>query len=435
LSRITPQFFHYFLFSLMLDLILVFLFYSFIYSYLGFYPIMLVWIVSKFVLYPSVTERRYVSLEKVLTLGSKQLMLFNVIIVLLALLFDYPIQQILYELLTMNIIFIVSKTVFVLFLKLYRTLGFGFNRFITIGDHPSISNMIDYLMLSVSSGNQFMKHYSKVPNRLELKKFLLKSFVNEIYCYSKSLSNEDVKFLMSLSFKHDIHLHLVSEESGASIDTNQRQGVFHNSELTMSPLMSRKHLILKRSFDLLISSFVIVFILSWLIPIIGLLIKIDSQGPVFFPQPRAGKNGVYFFCFKFRSMTIDADDRQASKNDSRVTRIGEFLRKTSLDEFPQFLNVFLGHMSIVGPRPHPKSLNDKYDLQVLRYNERLLVKPGITGLSQVAGYRGETIDQQTMQNRIRVDLLYIRSWSPLLDLRIFVRTFTKTLFATDSQAY
>jgi putative colanic acid biosynthesis UDP-glucose lipid carrier transferase len=396
---------------------------------------MLVWIVSKFVLYPSVTERRYVSLEKVLTLGSKQLMLFNVIIVLLTLLFDYPIEQIFYELLTMNIIFIVSKTVFVLFLKLYRTLGFGFNRFITIGDHPSINEMIDYLMLNVSSGNQFIKHYSKVTNGLELKKFLLKSFVNEIYCYSKSLSNEDVKFLMSLSVKHDIHLHLVSEESFASIEINQRQGVFHNSELTMSPLMSRRHLILKRSFDLLISSFVIVFILSWLIPIIGLLIKIDSQGPVFFPQPRAGKNGVYFFCFKFRSMTIDADDRQASKNDSRVTRIGEFLRKTSLDEFPQFLNVFLGHMSIVGPRPHPKSLNDKYDLQVLRYNERLLVKPGITGLSQVAGYRGETIDQQTMQNRIRVDLLYIRSWSPLLDLRIFVRTFTKTLFATDSQAY
>ena len=435
MPRITPQYFNYFLFSLMLDLCLVFIFFSITQSSIGLFPIMLVWIVSKFVLYPSVTERRYVSLEKVLTLGFKQLILFNVIVILLALFFDYPMERIGYDLLTMNVIFILSKTLFVLFLKVYRALGFGFNRFITIGDHPSLDNIIDYLTLSVSSGNQFVKHYTKIPNKAELKRLLLSSFINEIYCYSKSLSNDDLKFLMNISVKHDIHLHLVSDESYSSIDINQKQGIFHNSELSMSPLMRRKHLILKRTFDLLISSFVIIFILSWLIPIVGLFIKIDSPGPIFFPQPRAGKNGVYFFCFKFRSMKIDADDKQASKNDSRVTRVGEFLRKTSLDEFPQFLNVFLGHMSIVGPRPHPKSLNDKYDLQVQRYNERLLVKPGITGLSQVAGYRGETKDQQTMQNRIRIDLLYIKSWSPMLDLRIFLRTFTRTLFVVDNQAY
>jgi len=134
-------------------------------------------------------------------------------------------------------------------------------------------------------------------------------------------------------------------------------------------------------------------------------------------------------------MLPSLSDRQASREDVRVTKVGRFLRRTSLDEFPQFINVLIGDMSIVGPRPHIKSLNDKYDTRIRRYFDRLIVKPGITGLSQISGYRGETTDDQSMLNRIRVDLLYIKSWSLFLDVKIVLGTLSKILFSKDQQAY
>ncbi len=181
---------------------------------------------------------------------------------------------------------------------------------------------------------------------------------------------------------------------------------------------------MKRAFDIVFSSFVIVFILSWLYPLIALLIKLDSKGDVLYIQERNGLDGKPFGCYKFRTMrpSLDAGIQQTVKGDKRVTKIGRILRKTSLDEFPQFFNVFKGEMSIVGPRPHMTSQDQHYNSLLPKYCVRYYVKPGITGLSQVSGYRGEIKTDEDMENRIMTDMYYVRKWSFVMDLIIIVKT-------------
>lgn len=190
------------------------------------------------------------------------------------------------------------------------------------------------------------------------------------------------------------------------------------------PMSSMENRLKKRFVDLLISSFVMVFILSWMIPLVGIIIKIQSPGPIFFRQPRSGRNNKSFDCFKFRSMVQNKDShaKQASKDDNRITPIGRFLRKTNLDEFPQFINVFLGQMSVVGPRPHMLSHTEHYSKLIQHYMVRHFVKPGITGWAQVNGYRGETKDPQLMAKRVEYDLDYLSNWSAMLDFKIVCMT-------------
>ncbi|HEU4472782.1 MAG TPA: undecaprenyl-phosphate glucose phosphotransferase [Flavisolibacter sp.] len=195
------------------------------------------------------------------------------------------------------------------------------------------------------------------------------------------------------------------------------------------PLEDLGNRIKKRIFDIVVSSFAILFILSWLIPIVGLLIWLESRGPLFFVQPRTGKNNKTFLCLKFRSMRLNAfaHSQQATRNDGRVTRIGRFLRRTSLDEFPQFINVLKGDMSIVGPRPHMLKHTDEYSNLIGQYMVRQLLKPGITGWAQVNGLRGETRTLSQMQKRVDHDLWYLENWSLLLDIRIMIMTVYNTI--------
>ncbi|MFV0593442.1 MAG: exopolysaccharide biosynthesis polyprenyl glycosylphosphotransferase [Draconibacterium sp.] len=176
----------------------------------------------------------------------------------------------------------------------------------------------------------------------------------------------------------------------------------------------------KRLFDILFSLAVIVFIFSWLFPILALAIKLGSKGPVFFKQQRTGINNRTFYCYKFRSMTPNdnADQLQASANDLRITRIGHFLRKTNMDELPQFFNVLIGDMSVVGPRPHMLKHTEEYSALIDHYLVRHYVKPGITGWAQVKGYRGETQHLNAMQKRVNADMEYINQWSFSWDLKI-----------------
>jgi putative colanic acid biosynthesis UDP-glucose lipid carrier transferase len=191
---------------------------------------------------------------------------------------------------------------------------------------------------------------------------------------------------------------------------------------------SRKpYRLLKRSFDIGISFLFIGCIFTWLFPVISLLIMFDSKGPVFFIQRRIGKNGRSFWCLKFRSMIIneEADERQAEKNDYRITRIGKFLRKTNLDELPQFINVLIGDMSIIGPRPHMFSDWTRFSFVIPEYKFRNLMRPGITGLAQVKGHHGPTPDYRSISARYYWDAEYIRSASFLLDIKIFFITALK----------
>ncbi len=199
--------------------------------------------------------------------------------------------------------------------------------------------------------------------------------------------------------------------------------------------------IVKRLIDVAVSLLLCIAVFSWLFPIIALLIKLTSRGPVFFKQKRTGLNGRHIECYKFRTMqtgcvSVDADGKylQAIKDDPRTTCIGKILRKTSIDELPQFWNVLIGDMSIVGPRPHPKELNKECEGIVENYHLRNLIKPGITGVAQVKGFRGATPDTQLMQERINHDIWYIHNWSIFLDIRVMVLT-CMYMIVGDENAY
>ncbi|WP_158085195.1 sugar transferase [Niastella vici] len=195
--------------------------------------------------------------------------------------------------------------------------------------------------------------------------------------------------------------------------------------------MERKqsYFIAKRCFDIVTSLMICVMVLSWLLPILMILIKLDSRGPVFFKQKRVGFLGRVFWCYKLRTMYInkDADIRQASEDDPRITRIGKFLRVTGLDEFPQFINVLLGQMSIVGPRPHMYADCNKFANAISGYKFRNLVKPGITGLAQIKGYRGPTKDFESIFHRYQFDAFYVRNANFWLDSRIVRKTIAQII--------
>ena len=188
--------------------------------------------------------------------------------------------------------------------------------------------------------------------------------------------------------------------------------------------------VIKRSMDIGLSLFFIVFIMSWLFPIIALLIKLTSRGPVLFIQPRTGKEGIEFDCFKFRTMYVneEAHTTQATTGDKRITPIGKFLRITHLDETPQFFNVLLGDMSVVGPRPHMLMHTRFYGQSIPYYNLRHEAQPGMTGMAQIKGYIGEINEERELRKRIQWDIYYLKNRSLMLDAKIFFTTIGQIFF-------
>jgi putative colanic acid biosynthesis UDP-glucose lipid carrier transferase len=196
------------------------------------------------------------------------------------------------------------------------------------------------------------------------------------------------------------------------------------SSVIRSPLLKQHNLMIKRLFDIIISVAVIILVLIWLLPLLALLIKIDSRGPIFFLQRRNKRDGGLFNCIKLRTMLVndDAHSIAAVKNDSRITGLGIFLRLTHLDELPQFINVLMGDMSVVGPRPHMINENVKFKRILNFYDDRHLVKPGITGLAQSFGYHGTINDLFHLDKKIAYDIFYINHWSVIMDVKILMRT-------------
>ncbi len=252
--------------------------------------------------------------------------------------------------------------------------------------------------------------------------------VNRVICSGSKISSKDMNAIITHCENNNIELLLVADGRN-SLLTKDFSIVKYKNVITYKlnpiPLNSFFNRFVKSTFDFIFSLFVIVFVLSWLYLIVGILIKLSSKGPILFKQKRNGKDNKEFWCYKFRSMVVnkESDQRQANANDKRITKIGAFLRKTSLDELPQFLNVLKGDMSVVGPRPHMIKHNQDYEKLIDSYNYRTHVKPGITGLAQVMGHRGETeSDIYLMKIRVRVDRFYIQNWSFWLDLKIIFLT-------------
>ncbi len=195
-------------------------------------------------------------------------------------------------------------------------------------------------------------------------------------------------------------------------------------DINLLPLDLWYNQLLKRIFDIIFSLFVLTFFVSWMYVIFGIIIKTQSRGPVLFKQRRHGIGGNIFYCYKFRTMVVnnEEDTKFADNKDSRLTKFGKFLRISALDEMPQFLNVLIGDMSVVGPRPHPIKLNDQFSSKVDKFSKRHQFKPGITGLAQIQGYRGKIYGFYDMSSRVKLDRYYFKNWSIFFDLKICFKT-------------
>ncbi|QQL51449.1 undecaprenyl-phosphate glucose phosphotransferase [Mucilaginibacter ginkgonis] len=260
--------------------------------------------------------------------------------------------------------------------------------------------------------------------------------VQELFCTLPNSEADTIDLLMREADKHMIRFKLVPEYYNYNNRTTivQSFGSIPVISLRPEPLENTLNRVIKRIFDVAFSLFMLVFVASWLIPLMGIIIKLQSKGPVFFTQARSGLDNKQFMCVKLRSMRIsdDAHTKQATRNDSRLTPIGAFMRKTNIDELPQFFNVLVGDMSVVGPRPHMLRHTEQYAKEIEKYMVRHLVKPGVTGWAQVRGYRGETKDPATMEKRIEHDVWYLENWSFLLDMKIIFLTVWVTLVGDDN---
>ena len=225
------------------------------------------------------------------------------------------------------------------------------------------------------------------------------------------------------------HLDIITQNTIHSRGIPRLSGAYQNDSSGKFVASRRNYLLLKRFLDILFSVLIILVLLSWLLPIIGLLIRLDSKGPAFFKQKRIGLNGKSFVCLKLRTMIInsEADESPALENDYRITPLGKFLRRANLDELPQFFNVLAGQMSIVGPRPHMTADCIRFSFVISSYRFRHRVRPGITGLAQVNGYHGPTPDYESIINRYCWDEQYVRKAGLWLDIKIITLTIAKPI--------
>ena len=262
--------------------------------------------------------------------------------------------------------------------------------------------------------------------------------IHEIYSTISPEKNESIyemahvaeKSLIRFKFVPDFRLYVNRVTHIEYLDN------FPILSLRPEPLEDIGNGIKKRIIDITFSLLVIVFLLSWLIPILAILIKLNSRGPIFFTQMRSGKNNKQFTCFKLRTLHVnnEANTKQVTENDGRITKLGHILRKTNLDELPQFVNVLFGNMSIVGPRPHMLKHTKIFSKIMEEYMIRHFLKPGITGWAQVNGYRGEIKEDDQLRYRIEHDIWYMENWSIWLDAKIIWLTIYTTLKG-DKNAY
>lgn len=333
------------------------------------------------------------------------------------------------------------------FLSFYRSKGFNFRKVAVLGYGAIAKHLEVFFQLHPEYGYHFIGYFddkTKNPRILggvdDIKKLIEsdKPTIDEVYCCLPYVKYGQIKQIIDLCEDRMIKVKLITDFRAFSFRGLELERYDHIPVLNVSsiPLDNRDNRVVKRIFDVIFSLVLILFVFSWLFPLIALAIKVDSRGPVFFKQKRTGKDNVDFLCWKFRTMYVnnDADHKQATKNDCRVTSVGAFLRKTSLDELPQFLNVLQGTMSVVGPRPHMLKHTQEYSRLIKKFMVRHHVKPGITGLAQSKGYRGETRNLIEMKNRVTLDRFYIENWSFILDLKIIIATII-SLTKGDKQAY
>lgn len=259
----------------------------------------------------------------------------------------------------------------------------------------------------------------------------VKSGIKELYVVAEAGSLKDINLYFTLADVNCLRLRFIPDFSNISQQefVTDILGGFQVISSRPEPLEDPYNRLKKRIFDIVTSLCVLFFVMSWVYPLLTIIIKLQSRGPVLFKQLRTGENNQQFWCYKFRSMYVNKDSelKQAQKEDSRITAIGRFIRRTSIDELPQFYNVLRGEMSVVGPRPHMLKHTYDYSQVIENFMVRHFVKPGITGMSQISGLRGETKEIMDMQNRVDSDIEYLKYWSLMKDLKICILTVVTAL--------
>ncbi|MGK0307519.1 MAG: putative colanic acid biosynthesis UDP-glucose lipid carrier transferase [Urechidicola sp.] len=312
-----------------------------------------------------------------------------------------------------------------------------FDDVVIIGFNDSTKKLENFFINNKGHNYRYKGFFTnkQIENRLggieQSFKYIIDNNIDEIYCSVKELSDNQMNEIVFFADNNVKTLKLIPNNKHVF----SKKLVFENYDLipilslSNIPLKEGLNIVVKRTFDIVFSLMVIIGFLSWFTPLIALFIKLESKGDVFFKQLRYGADFNLFACYKFRSMRAnrDSDSVQASKNDMRVTRIGRFIRKTSIDELPQFYNVLFGSMSVVGPRPLLLSHTNDYKNKIEKFMVRHTVKPGITGLAQVSGYRGIIEKETDMQNRVKYDIFYIENWSLFLDIKIIIKTILNIL--------
>lgn len=376
---------------------------------------------------------------KIFTLIFKQYFVFTLVLFALIgffestdfLILTYPLfsanQTIIISTLVIAIVASFKFVVYYLLLKFRVVFGGNYRKTIIIGSGLQAENLQEYFNNKKEAGFKLKKIFdSKNINLNTICSYILEESIDEVYC---CLSTVDPQIINEITNFSESNLKEVKYiPSYGKIYSKklsyQNYGLIPVLSLRTIHLEDNFNSFIKRSFDILFSTLVLVFLLSWLIPLLAIVIKINSRGPVFFKQKRNGYNFREFWCYKFRSMKLnrEANTSQATKNDYRVTSVGKYLRKFSIDELPQFFNVLVGDMSVVGPRPHMLKENEKYKSTIDKFMVRHYVKPGITGLAQTKGFRGEIETNHDIVNRIKYDIYYIENWSFMLDLKIIIET-------------
>lgn len=321
--------------------------------------------------------------------------------------------------------------------RFLRARDYLIRRILIIGHNNAAKKLADYLenepiktriigFCEEEANMEELTHYPVVGSVKDTMDLSLQYHATDIYSTIAPEQNHDIYRFMKQADQVCIRFKIIPDLNNfirqpVHIDYLGQMPMF---SVRKEPLDDVANRMKKRLYDLVISGLVILFILSWLVPFLGLLIWLESKGPIFFIQQRTDINNKPFNCIKFRSMRVNAEahKKQASRNDPRITRLGRFLRKSNLDELPQFFNVLMSDMSVVGPRPHMLKHTEDYSKLVNQFMVRQFLKPGITGWAQMNGYRGETKTIDQMESRVAHDLWYLENWSLWLDTKIIAMT-------------
>ena len=351
----------------------------------------------------------------------------------------------------LNSVISISMMSYRLILKRYRRRGSDTINVLIIGDGETAMALEDEFIKNTDYGYNIKGYIGSDTPRVKMKserlgnfddiqKLLEKGIIDEIYYIPESDNTERLNSLIRLSRNNFITFNFVPVLGALSrrkfVLSENFMGVL-SLTFPHDRLQNPFNKLIKRIFDIVFSSLVLIILAIPVFIPVSIAVKLSSPGPVFFRQKRNGYHGREFLCYKFRSMVVnkDSDTLATDRTDSRITKIGKFIRKTSIDELPQFLNVLLGDMSVVGPRPHIIKQTESYRVLLDNYMIRHLIKPGITGWAQINRLRGTTDTLEKMEERVKADIWYIDNWSLALDIKIILRTVYNVLFVNDDNAY